>query len=205
MGREAQSHSSPWGWQSRHSWECFLPCSPPLSYAQFCFQHCTLCNLSLTMWTLLKVLWNISPNQTLKIQCFLSDPTTGKSRITVHCGGVLLMPFLQNWGPLKHAQMAHCPQRASPLLLPNTSYFKAFHFEKQSPVLLWWYCTILSREIHPGVNLGENYLSCLIVWRADLWRSHRTLLFRGFSDITSQVWIKSFEHSFHMKNTILEP
>lgn len=83
-----------------------------------------------------KVSFKHQPKSDTQNAVFLIHPTIGKPTLAPDGSGVLLMPFLQNWDPLKHAQITGCSQRVSHLLLPNTFSFKAFHFEKQSHFLL---------------------------------------------------------------------
>ena len=128
---------SPRGWHSRHSWECFFSCSPPLSmlYPIMLLALGFVQSQAYSMSTF-KVSFKHQPKSDTQNAVFLIHPTIGKSTFALDGSGVLLMPFLQNWDPLKHAQITECSQRVSHLLLPKTFYFKAFHFEKQSHFLL---------------------------------------------------------------------
>lgn len=99
---------------------------------QLCLCHWTSCNLRGTVWALLKFPLIITYSK-----CSVSHLTSLKGNPgLLYCWWCSVeaphLFFLQNWCPLKHARIAECSQRASHLLSPNTFYFKAFHFEKQS-------------------------------------------------------------------------
>lgn len=166
-----------------HAWKCFSY-SPPLTM---------LCPIMLLVFgfvqsqaysmSAFKVSFKHQPKSDPQNAVFLIHPSTGKAMLALNGNGVLLMFFAKVGSFKTCSDSRRLSESLSPII---AKYFLFESFPLWETIsfffffLLWQCHPIVSREMNPGIDLDEIYLTCLKGWPWAVTQNTSAMAFESF-------------------------